>query len=242
MDEPSDRARDVVASYRRARMLEPDAHARVHERLLASIEQGAIVDDEPPLELAAPRRRSVLTIAAIALATAAGVILAAKYLAAQEQRAAIAPRGDEEAVYGQRDAPEPHALQRPAPAEPPARVQPAIEAPSVTTPPPSPRRATPPTTVASDQRVHDTGLAAENALIAAASSALARGDHTTALARLAEHARSFPAGQLAEERAALRIEALCAAGKHVQGRAEAKLFLRNHPGATQSARVEAACR
>jgi RNA polymerase sigma-70 factor (ECF subfamily) len=229
MAEPSDRARDLVASYRRARVLDDDARARVHDRLLASI--------DAPIPLARPDRRRVVTIAAIALATAAAVILAAQWIAAPSEHVATPPR--DEASHDERAMPERgHAT----PAEPPQRAMPA-EPPATTSPVES--ASMPSVAVQRPTRVEARepvdALAAENALVAAARDALARGDHATALAKLSDHARSFPNGQLAEERAALRIEALCAAGKHAQGRAEAKQFLRDHPGATQAARVEAAC-
>jgi TolA-binding protein len=231
MAEPSDRARDLIASYRRARALDDDARARVHDRLLASI--------DAPIPLARPDRRRVLTIAAIALATAAAVILAAQWIATPQQQTA-APRRDE-ASHHERATPERGTA---TPAEPPQRVVPA-EPPATTSPVESPATPSAPVQRPSVPRVEARTpvdvLAAENALVAAARDALARGDHATALAKLAEHAREFPNGQLTEERAALRIEALCAAGKHAQGRAEAKQFLRDHPGATQAARVEAAC-
>lgn len=231
MDEPSAEARAVIASYRRARGLDDDARARVHERLLASI--------DAQIPVARAGRRRIATIAAIALATAAAVILGAQWLATPSEPAELAPAREGEAVYGQREATE----RVVTPAEPPRTVaepptkRDTIDPPAKTsTQRPSSRTSAPaPAAPPADS------LAAEKALIAAAREALARGDHASALAELAEHAREFPRGQLTEERAALRIEALCAGNKRAQGRAEAKLFLRDHPGATQAARVAAAC-
>lgn len=232
MDEPSAAARAAIASYRRARGLDDDARARVHERLLASI--------DAPIPIARAGRRRIVTIAAIALATAAAVILGAQWLATPSQHAELAPHREGEAVYGKRDGTATEGVVTPAEpprsiAEPPTiattdAIDPPTKAPLQR--PSASRTITPP--------VDDT-LAAEKALVAAARDALAHGDPATALAKLADHAREFPRGQLAEERAALRIEALCAANKRAQGRAEAKLFLRDHPGATQAARVAAAC-
>ena len=83
----------------------------------------------------------------------------------------------------------------------------------------------------------DPVLAAELALVDAAKRALAAGDAARALDRLAAHARDFRRGQLAEERQALRVEALCAAGKRPQARAEATLFLREYPASTHADRA-----
>ncbi|HWB74311.1 MAG TPA: hypothetical protein VG755_05135, partial [Nannocystaceae bacterium] len=96
MDEQSARARAVIASYRRARGLDDDARARVHERLLASI--------DAPIPIARVGRRRIATIAAIALATAAAVILGAQWLATPSEHAELTPHPEGEAVYGQRDA------------------------------------------------------------------------------------------------------------------------------------------
>ena len=86
-----------------------------------------------------------------------------------------------------------------------------------------------------------SALAAEAALLQRAQTALAAGAPEEALARLGEHAREFPAGVLAQERAALRVVALCAAGRAREGRAEAASFLRAHAGSVLAERVRGAC-
>jgi hypothetical protein len=65
----------------------------------------------------------------------------------------------------------------------------------------------------SHPRSRDTALAAERALIERARSALARGDAPGALLAIAQHQHDFPAGQLSEEREALAVQALVAAGR-----------------------------
>ncbi len=75
----------------------------------------------------------------------------------------------------------------------------------------------------------DVELGKERALVDAARSALARGDATSALARIDEHARTFPRGQLAEPRDALRIQALVMAGRADEARAAATRFERGYP-------------
>ncbi len=84
-------------------------------------------------------------------------------------------------------------------------------------------------------------LAAEVELITAAKTALDAGDPDAALARLADHARRFPIGQLANERRGYRAIALCDAGKSAAGRGEARVFLDAHPGSPLAARVRRAC-
>ena len=84
-------------------------------------------------------------------------------------------------------------------------------------------------------------LARENQLLHLASSALSTGDPTGALAATGAHAREFPGSPLADVRAALRIEALCAQAKHAQARGEARVFLAAHPSGPIADRVRGAC-
>lgn len=84
-------------------------------------------------------------------------------------------------------------------------------------------------------------LAAEAALLQRAQTALAAGDPEAALLRLGEHTRSFKDGVLARERDALRVTALCAAGRTAEGRSEAEAFLAAHAGSLLADRVRGAC-
>ncbi len=86
-----------------------------------------------------------------------------------------------------------------------------------------------------------SSLAVEAALLQRAQTALAAGDPEAALARLGEHARGFKDGVLARERDALRVTALCAAGRVGEGRAEAAAFLAAHAGSLLAERVRGAC-
>lgn len=87
----------------------------------------------------------------------------------------------------------------------------------------------------------DDELEAEMALVGAARHALRTDRPARALEVLDAHARAFPAGQMREDRAVLRIEALCAAGKGPQARAEVALFVRAFPGSAHAQRVRASC-
>ncbi|MBV1856812.1 MAG: hypothetical protein KUG77_00270 [Nannocystaceae bacterium] len=62
-----------------------------------------------------------------------------------------------------------------------------------------------------------------------------------ALSLLQDAEREFPAGVLRQERAVLRVVALCDAGKLDDGRTAASAFLRAHPRSPLRSRVESAC-
>lgn len=108
----------------------------------------------------------------------------------------------------------------------------------------SPRSGT--RTTGSDTPAHEPALAPadalrqELALIRRAREAIAAGRHADADAALAEHARSFPAGALAPERAA--YEAIVACHLHRgDATSRAREFARAHPTATLLGEVKAAC-
>jgi len=70
---------------------------------------------------------------------------------------------------------------------------------------------------------------AEVALLQHAHLAYARGDFRSALALVAEHARRFPDGPLAEECEALRVESLLAAGHEVEAKRAGASFAVRFP-------------
>lgn len=110
--------------------------------------------------------------------------------------------------------------------------------------PPQQLAASPPAPVEAPQPAAPSSpstLAEEMRLLRSAQSALSAGDPETALARLAEHARRFPAGTLAEEREAARILALCRAERRGEARAAAARFLRERPTSPLAPRVRASC-
>ena len=86
-----------------------------------------------------------------------------------------------------------------------------------------------------------TTLDAELRLVRGGATALAAGDASRALSLFDEHARAFPNGLLAEERAAERISALCALGRNDEGRSAATIFLRDRAGSPLAASVRASC-
>lgn len=83
-------------------------------------------------------------------------------------------------------------------------------------------------------------LAAERELVARAWRALALGETATALDAAAQHARRFPAGLLAPERAAIDTIARCRRGD-ADGPRRATTFHRAHPGSPLAERVDEAC-
>lgn len=62
-----------------------------------------------------------------------------------------------------------------------------------------------------------------------------------ALRLIASHTAQHPSSSLADMRAALRVEALCAAGRTQEGRSLARAFERAHAGSAALARVRKAC-
>lgn len=83
-------------------------------------------------------------------------------------------------------------------------------------------------------------LAAERELVARAWRALALGETALALDATAEHARRFPAGLLAPERAAIDTIARCRRGD-ADGPRRATAFHRAHAGSPLAKRVDEAC-
>ncbi|MHB8418107.1 MAG: hypothetical protein ACYDCL_08520 [Myxococcales bacterium] len=112
--------------------------------------------------------------------------------------------------------------------EPPPAARPlsSVEAPALPRPDPAHRSPRP---AASPPPAPGETLAAEQLLLERAHTALDRGDAAAALAATEEHARTFPHGELAEERDALRVQALVALGRLGDGRAAAAHFANDHP-------------
>ena len=78
-------------------------------------------------------------------------------------------------------------------------------------------------------RARDADLSAERAVIDRAHAALARGNANAALEAVAQHQKSFPRGQLAEEGEALAVQALVAAGRTQDAANRAGRFRKAYP-------------
>jgi hypothetical protein len=108
--------------------------------------------------------------------------------------------------------------------EPTPVVEPA---PAPAPPPQAPAKASAPPRKAEPSG--ESTLEAERRLLEPARAALAREQPQDALTAVAAHATRFPAGELAEERDALWVQALAQAGDHDAARAKAEAFKRAYP-------------
>ncbi len=84
-------------------------------------------------------------------------------------------------------------------------------------------------------------LESERRLVGTGVAALHAGDAASALTLFDQHAREYPHGILAEERAAERVAALCALSREAEARAAGAAFLRDHGRSPLSARVRGLC-
>ncbi|MFO0610017.1 MAG: hypothetical protein U0324_43060 [Polyangiales bacterium] len=123
--------------------------------------------------------------------------------------------------------PAPAVAPTPAPVVAPAPVPVALPSPAVVA---RPRPQPAPDTLAEELR-----------LLNAARRALAAHQLDDAARPLAEHARRFPRGQLAEEREATAALVTCARGDRDASARAAERFLRAHPRSPQGPRVRRAC-
>jgi len=117
------------------------------------------------------------------------------------------------------------------------------DSPSTSPPPTAASVAVPSTTtvfVNHPPPARDELLAKERAIIESARSALARRDPDAALDAVGTHARTFPKGQLSEEREALAIQALVLAKRSDEARARVKRFREHYPTSFFLPVVEAA--
>jgi hypothetical protein len=227
-DELSPDARAALAAYGRAHAWTPAHEERVQARIEGSIASAA------PLAIDVPR---TIGRVAVALAVAAGVVLAIGVLAQPDTGAPLpigaphqATRGTDDEKKTEPIAPSP---EPPRPIVPPPPVDsPPLVAPRV----PEATRATPPTAPAPA----DT-LAAEMKLLKRAREALRDDDPSAALEHLAAHAERHPRGQMAEDREALRVDVLCRAERRDEARRAAQSFARRWPDSPHAARVAKVC-
>jgi len=84
-------------------------------------------------------------------------------------------------------------------------------------------------------------LVAELTLLRTAQAALRRGDPDGALGQLEAHRARFPDGELAAERDAAEVRALCDAGRRAEARASVARFVSLHPSSPLRGRVEGIC-
>ncbi len=106
---------------------------------------------------------------------------------------------------------------------------------------PRPPEPTAEPTPAPAQASSSSSLAQETRLLERARAAVTGNRPQAALTLLREAEERFPNGVLRQERAVLRVVALCDAGKVSDGRTAAAAFLRAHPQSALRSRVESAC-
>lgn len=136
-------------------------------------------------------------------------------------------------------------IPQPPPIETPKPAAPELEAAVAEPPAPAPRRRPAVRARREDQRktspMRPGGIGRELELVKRAGAAVNAGEHVEALEILATHAREFPDGTLNEDRSALRVLALCGAGRDEQGRSARASFLGRWPGSVHAERVRNAC-
>jgi hypothetical protein len=196
----------------------------VRARLLARARHAVATVQAPPVPItfgsAAPRR-------GIRIAVAATVLLAFAAGGAAAMIHSHASRAEALAVTPARN-----------PAEIPAPT-PAARAPAeVPTPQRSPSRPRLVHRALSPQESY----AAELELLRRAQSNYASHDFSDALVLVAEHARRFPSGRLAEEREALRVRSLVGAGRGDEARRVLAAFAKRFPRSVLLARLQEAAR
>ncbi len=213
----------------------PDPAPEVGQRVFARLSASLALPAPPPAHVPSPAGPAVAPPAAVAGAGRAVLGLTRKGILTFVVGAAVGA-----GTYGTVD----HVRHRqPAEVVVPAPVAPAPAVAPVLAPPaaePSPAvEARPPAAVAPPARAsdrsaspatsRDRGLAAERKLVEMARTALARSQTDDALATLQRHGRTFPKGQLAEERDSLLVQALVAKGDYPQARQKAARFRHDHP-------------
>jgi hypothetical protein len=129
-------------------------------------------------------------------------------------------------------------VERPYPSEAPAPSPPPAQLPVAASGSASPPAAGPPAH-ASAVAPSGSSLSAERAILDGARSALTAGEAARALSLLDQHARRFPRPQLGEEREALAVQTMVAAGRYDEARARAARFRTAAPNSLFLPAIEA---
>jgi len=257
MNDLSPRTKAALAVYRDTPTVDDAARDRMWSRLEASVGGAAEPEFAPVVRLDVGRTALRM---GIALAAAAAILLLLRSIDWQSVMGSEDEDPRSQAVYGAADEPsgglaktraEPATPKPPAPVsaqapsapaaavevEPPASdaVAPEIESAPKRVASPRPARTTSPSEP--EPAPVDT-LSEEMRLMARVKAALSAGNADKALAVLDSHARQHPHGQMAEDRAALRPQALCAAGRNADAAAAARRFLKAHSDSAHRARVQ----
>lgn len=251
MNDLSPRTKAALAVYRDTPALDEEARDRLWSRLEASV--AAEAEPAPVVRLDVPRTALRM---GIALAAAAAILLLLRAIDWQSLTGSKDEDPRSQAVYGAKEEPEggvakerveqtartprPQSVPRTTAPEPEQESSPEVEAPVHGDPAPkTPDRPSRPTSPPEAKAPPVDTLMEEMRLMARVQSALDEGDATKALAALDAHARQHPHGQMAEDRAAFRPQALCAAGRNEPAVAAARRFLDTHRKSAHRSRVQA---
>lgn len=212
-----------------------DADAeRVLAKIEASLASGAIEGAPPPPAGVVVSKKTALV----------GVTCAAVFASAiglYSARDAAAPASVEPAVA---HVVEDDGAARPPLADPPQAAEPAVSVHALPTadapiePPRALPRAVAPPRGSGEA---DDALQREARLLASARRASKAGEASRALALLDQHAKTFPDGWLASDRAAERIVVLCTLGRRDEARREAAVFLDGRAESPLTRRVASSC-
>lgn len=216
----------LLAAERAAPPIDPATRARLRERVMTGV--APIAADPPP---AGENAATVAPTAAAPAAGKAGLLAVGKLAGVFALGVGVGAGGH--AVLD-RDRPSTGIAPSPAPAAqiasappdagvaPPPDAGPTVDAGIAAV---RPRRRAAPAL----ERPADGELERERDLLEAARTALGRGEPAAALRHLGLHIARHPDGRLAEEREALRVQALAAAGDRARARAAAAAFERRFP-------------
>lgn len=230
-DQPLDpELESLVRPPKIARHAPAEVRARALVRARAIADAGGVkpaawpADPPPPVSVSLARGRGRVRLA---FAAAAGVVVVAV--------GAIA------SLRGPRSEPPVSA----APVATPARVAsagtPAAPEPEAEELPPAPpQRVLRPRSRSSFRTAAGDRFTGELELLQRAQAAYTRREFSGALALLAEHARRFPRGHLAEERDALRVRSLLGAGRVEEAHRAALIFRMRFPRSVLLPRVDSA--
>jgi hypothetical protein len=220
---------------------------RVFEKIQTSLSEAAIAAPTSPAEAPPPAGASVAAGAhggrnalLIGLSCAALVLTGAVAFTTREAPMQPAPAMSS-----------PAAVAAPAPAEPhepeSAAVIPSVTVDSLPGAKPlqpaanAEKKAVRPSPSATDATPQSDTLEREARLLSHARQARQAGESAGALALLDEHARTFPNGWLANERAVERIVVLCSLGRRDEAVREAAAFLKGRAMSPLTRRVELSC-
>lgn len=208
------------------RHLPSEVRARALARARSIIAGGGLLPPGPLRELKTPARPPVARWRTVARVACAGSIAAVLGFVGQvvASRGRVASRQPPPSVAGPAALPAVLAARPATPALPEAAARTQRPA-SVMA---RPRREVPSTDL----------FVLELELLQRAQAAYTRRDYATALELLADHARLFPRGSLAEEREALRVRSLLASGRRVEAHRAAAAFARRFPYSVLVPRVD----